>query len=65
MSKKITFEGVQRQQLTIYWRLTLDFMRNSAQRKSLIYVFQEFSASVNKTFIFAGTLSTRLSFYEV
>ena len=31
--------------------------------KSLISVFQEFSASINKTFILVGSLSTRLSFH--
>ena len=34
-------------------------------RKSLISVFQEFSASINETFILAGRLGARLSFYEV
>ena len=33
--------------------------------KSLISVFQEFTATINKTFILAGRLGTRLSFYEV
>ena len=33
--------------------------------KSLISVFQEFSASINKIFILAVTMSTRLLFYEV
>ena len=28
-------------------------------------VFQEFSSSINKTFILSGGLGTRLSFYEV
>ena len=36
-----------------------------AQPKSLISIFQEFSSSINKTFILAGRLGTRLSFYEV
>ena len=40
-------------------------MRNGVQRKSLISDFQEFFASINKSFILAGRLSTRLSFYEV
>ena len=31
--------------------------------KSLISVFQEFSASISKTFILVGSLSTRLSFH--
>ena len=46
-------------------RLTLVFMWNSAQRKSLISIFQEFSSSINKTFILAWRLGTRLSFYVV
>ena len=33
--------------------------------KTLVSVFQEFFASVNKTFILAGRLSTWLSFYEI
>ena len=33
--------------------------------KSLISVFQEFSASTDKTFILAVGPGTRLSFYEV
>ena len=33
--------------------------------KSLISIFQEFFASINKIFILAGRLGTRLSFYEV
>ena len=31
--------------------------------KSLISVFPEFFASIYKSFIFAGVLSTRISFY--
>ena len=33
--------------------------------KGLISVFQKFSATINKTFILAGTVGTRLCFYEV
>ena len=33
--------------------------------KILISVFQEFFASIDKIFILAGGLGTRLSFYEV
>ena len=33
--------------------------------KSLFSVLQEFFASINKTFILAGGLRTRLSFYQV
>ena len=32
--------------------------------KSLISVFQESFASINKIFILAGTLGTKLSFYK-
>ena len=38
-------------------------MRNSEQ--SLTSIFQEISANINKTFIVAGRLGTRLSFSEV
>ena len=34
-------------------------------RKSLISVFQQFSASINKAFILAGGLAAGLSFYGV
>ena len=33
--------------------------------KSSIYVFQEFFASINKTFILEGRLGARLLFYEI
>ena len=33
--------------------------------KSLISVFQDFSATINKAFILAGVLGTGLSFYGV
>ena len=36
-------------------------MQNTAQPKILISVFQEFLGSINKIFILAGTLDTRLS----
>ena len=52
------------QQLTRILRLTLVFMQNSAQRKSLISSVQDFSASINKMLILAGRLGTRLSFYK-
>ena len=35
------------------------------KEKSLISVFQEFSANIKETFILAGRLGIRLSFYEV
>ena len=43
----------------------INFCEIAHNGKSLISVFQEFSASINKTFILAGRLGTRLSFYEV
>ena len=68
--KKIKFEGVwgkleakkcfQRQPFTKYLRLTLVSMWNSAHGKSLISVFQKFLASIDKVFILAGGLGTRL-----
>ena len=57
--------AVNLQQLTKYLRLTLVFMLSSAQWKSLISFFGDFSASVNKTFFLVGRLGTSLSFYEV
>ena len=53
------------QSLTKYLRLTLVFMWNSALRESLLSVFQEFFASINKIFILVGGLGARLSFYRV
>ena len=40
-------------------------MWKNAPGENFISVFQEFSANINKTFILAGRLGTRLSFYEV
>ena len=34
-------------------------------KKSLIFIFQEFFASINKNFILAGRPDTRLSSYEI
>ena len=51
--------------ITRYLRPTLVFMWNSVERESLISVFQEFLVSINKMFILAGRLGTRLSFYGV
>ena len=48
-----------------YLGLTLVFVWNSALRENLISVFQEFLASIDKLFILAGWLGTRLSFHEV
>ena len=39
-------------------------MRNSATQKSLISIFQEFFASIEKIWIVEGTLDTRLLFNE-
>ena len=73
--KEIKFYGVwdeleakkyfQRQPFIKYLRLTLVSMRNRALGKSLISVLQRFFASIDKIFILAGRLGTRLSFYEV
>ena len=38
----------------VIWRLILVFMRKAHCRKSLVSVFQEFFASVNKIFVLAG-----------
>ena len=57
--------AVNLQQLTKYLRLTLVFMLSSAQWKSLISFFGDFSATINKTFVLAGRLVTSLLFYEV
>ena len=40
-------------------------MCNSALGESLISVFQEFFASINKAFVLAGGLSVGLSFYGI
>ena len=40
-------------------------MKIDHYQKSLISVFQEFFASINKIFILAGRLGTSLSIYEV
>ena len=37
-----------------YLRLAVDLVRNSAARKVLISIFQEFSVSIDKAFILAG-----------
>ena len=74
MSKKLCFKGS-----VVRWNLRNVCKNNnskhishelkfSCQRehngKSLISVFQEFSASINKTFILTGRQGTRLSSYE-
>ena len=40
-------------------------MKERTTGKKIISVFEEVSASINKTFILAGRLNTRLLFYEV
>ena len=40
-------------------------MWNSTQLEKFDFIFEDFSASINKTLILAGRLGTRLSFYEV
>ena len=40
------------------------YLRNSTIREKFNFCFQEFFASINKIFILAGGLGTRLSFYE-
>ena len=47
------------------WNLLWFSCEISHNGKSLVSVFQEFSASINKTFILVGRLGTKLSFYEV
>ena len=53
------------QWLTGYRRLTLVLVWNSPQREKFNFCFQEFSFSIDKTFILAGGLSAGLSFYVV
>ena len=64
MAMQIALERVL-QWLTEYLRLTLVLCEIAHNEKSLIYVFQEFSASINKAFIFAAGLGAALSFYGV
>ena len=49
------------QSVTKYLSLTLVFNYG----KSLISIFQEFFARINKVFILAGRLHTKVLFYEV
>ena len=73
--KEIKFEGIwdnleskkcfQSQSFTKYLRLTLFSSEIANYLKSLMSNFQELFASINKTFILAEGLGTRLSFYEV
>ena len=66
--KEINFVGVwgELESKEIFQYLRLQFSCQIVHNvKSLISVFQEFSTSINKTFILAGRLGTRLSFYEV
>ena len=64
MAMQIALERVL-QWLTEYLRLTLVLCEIAHSEKSLIYVFQEFSASINKAFIFVAGLGAALSFYGV
>ena len=50
------------QSFTKYFRLTLVFLRNSALREKFNFYFFD---SINKIFILAGRLGTRLLFYGV
>ena len=71
--QKIKFEWVwceleskkcfQRQSVKKYLKLTLVLIVHYG--KSLIAIFQDFFTSINKTFIFAGRMGARLSFYKV
>ena len=66
--KEINFVGVwgELESKEIFQYLRLQFSCQIVHNvKSLISVFQEFSTSINKTFILAGRVGTRLSFYEV
>ena len=66
--KEIKFEGVwgelesKNNQKKKIKKISCEIAHNG---KSLISIFQEFSSSINKTFILAGRLGTRLSFYEL
>ena len=53
------------QAITKYLRLNVVLCKVENYGKSLISVFQEFFASINKIFILAVTLITRLLFYDV
>ena len=53
------------QSVTKYFRLTLVFCEKLNYGKNLIAFFRNFFASINKIFILAGGLGTRLSFYSV
>ena len=74
IAKEIKFEGVWgeleankyflRQLFTKYLRLTLVLCEIAHYGKILSSVFQGFFASINKRFILAGRLDTRLSFCE-
>ena len=57
-------KGFQRQSVTKYLRLTL-VSKWRTTGKVLLLFFGIFFGSINKIFILAGEMSTRLSFYEV
>ena len=54
--------GLSAHKLTSYLRLTLVLCEIAHNRKSIISYFQEFSASINKTFILERRLGTGVSF---
>ena len=75
MSKKLGFKGsgVSGNQKNVWkdnsserlWDELYFSCETAHIEKSLSFVFLEFYASINKTFIFPGILGTRLLFYEV
>ena len=54
---------VELQSFTKYLRVILVSMWNSILQENLTFIFQNFLADINKIFILAGILGTRLSFY--
>ena len=65
--KEIRFEGAlaELESKTFSRGLTLVFIWNSTQREKFNSVFQEFSASIEKSFNLASRLGTMLSLCEV
>ena len=53
------------QPFTKYFRLTLVFKCAIALREKFNFCFSKAFASIDKTFILAGKLNTRLSFYDI
>ena len=58
-------KAFQRESVTEYLRLTQVLMWIAHKEKSLIAIFRNLFASIQKTFIFTGRPDTRLSFYVV